>query len=107
MATDFRALCAELADELDHNRQCLMDDRSLTHPLADRARAALAEPVAEPPAAPIPVSQRHPTADDCDRHGNCWWFDPHNGGSWDYTSFDWTCSHWLPAGALPRPGVEP
>jgi len=56
---------------------------------------------------PIPVSQRHPTADDCDRHGNCWWFDPHNGGSWDYTSFDWTCSHWLPAGALPRPGVEP
>lgn len=51
MATDFRALCAELADELDHNRQCLMDDRSLTHPLADRARAALAEP-ADGPAVP-------------------------------------------------------
>lgn len=45
---DFRALCAELADELDHNRQCLLDDRSLTHPLADRARAALAEQAVEP-----------------------------------------------------------
>ena len=53
--TDFRALCAELAAELDHNRRCLMDDRSLTHPLADRARAALAVPVAEPPAAPVPT----------------------------------------------------
>lgn len=55
---------------------------------------------------PIPVSQRHPTADDCDDRGRCWWFDPHNGGSWDYSSFDWTCSHWLPAGALPRPGFN-
>ena len=47
MATDFRALCAEMAAELDHNRRCLLDDATLTHPLADRARAALAEPVAE------------------------------------------------------------
>ena len=52
MATDFRALCAEMAAELDHNRRCLLDDASLTHPLADRARAELAEPVAEPPAPP-------------------------------------------------------
>lgn len=103
MSTDFRALCAELLTWADVTAAHYIQ-------LPDvmiRARAALAEPVAEPPAAPIPVSQRHPTADDCDRHGNCWWFDPHNGGSWDYTSFDWTCSHWLPAGALPRPGVEP
>ena len=39
---DYRALALEMADELDHNRRCLMDDRTLTHPLADRARAALA-----------------------------------------------------------------
>ncbi len=42
--TNYKQLCAELANELDHNRQCLLDDRRLTHPLADKARAALAEP---------------------------------------------------------------
>ena len=41
--TDFRALCSRMADELDHNRQMLMDDRRLKHPLAEEARAALAE----------------------------------------------------------------
>ena len=40
---DFCRICIEMADELDRNHQCLMDDRMLTHPLADRARAALAE----------------------------------------------------------------
>jgi hypothetical protein len=44
--TDFRALCARMADELDHYRQLLMDDRRETHALAVEARAALAEPVA-------------------------------------------------------------
>lgn len=106
MATDFRALCAELHKALESHAETLEEERLLDRSAA-ALRAALAEPVAEPPADPIPVSQRHPTADDCDDRGNCWWFDPHNGGSWDYTSFDWTCSHWLPAGALPRPGVEP
>jgi len=47
--TDYKQLCAELANELDHNRQCLLDDRRLTHPLADKARAALAEPEPEGP----------------------------------------------------------
>ena len=42
--TDFRALCARMADELDHYRQLLMDDRRETHALAAEARAALAEP---------------------------------------------------------------
>jgi len=46
--TDFRALCARMADELDHYRQLLMDDRRATHALAAEARAALAQP--EPPA---------------------------------------------------------
>jgi hypothetical protein len=42
--TDFRALCARMADELDHYRQLLMDDRRETHALATEARAALAQP---------------------------------------------------------------
>jgi hypothetical protein len=41
--TDFRALCARMADELDHYRQLLMDDRRETHALANEARAALAQ----------------------------------------------------------------
>ncbi len=55
---------------------------------------------------PIPVSQRHPRADECDRYGNCWWFDPHNLGGWFYDTFQATYSHWRPAGALPRPGAQ-
>jgi hypothetical protein len=39
--TDFRALCVRMADELDHYRQLLMDDRRETHALAAEARAAL------------------------------------------------------------------
>jgi hypothetical protein len=39
--TDYRALCARMADELDHYRQLLMDDRRETHALAAEARAAL------------------------------------------------------------------
>jgi len=39
--TDWRALCARMADELDHYRQLLMDDRRETHALAAEARAAL------------------------------------------------------------------
>ena len=42
--TDWRALCARMADELDHYRQLLMDDRRETHALAAEARAALAQP---------------------------------------------------------------
>jgi hypothetical protein len=42
--TDFRALCARMADELDHYRQLLMDDRRATHALAAEARAVLAQP---------------------------------------------------------------
>lgn len=42
--TDFRELCARMADELDHYRQLLMDDRRETHALATEARVALAQP---------------------------------------------------------------
>jgi hypothetical protein len=47
--TDFRDLCARMADELDHYRQLLMDDRRETHALAAEARAALAQPEPEGP----------------------------------------------------------
>ncbi len=42
--TDLRKLCARMADELDHYRQLLMDDRRETHALATEARAAIAQP---------------------------------------------------------------
>jgi hypothetical protein len=45
--TDYKALCARMADELDHYRQLLMDDRRETHALATEARAALAQPETE------------------------------------------------------------
>jgi hypothetical protein len=47
--TDYKALCARMADELDHYRQLLMDDRRETHALATEARAALAQPAPEGP----------------------------------------------------------
>ena len=46
---DHHVLITQLCDELDHNRRCLLDDRRVTHPLADRARAVLA---ADGPAVP-------------------------------------------------------
>jgi hypothetical protein len=47
--TDLRALCARMADELDHYRQLLMDDRRETHALAAEARALLAQPEPQGP----------------------------------------------------------
>ena len=49
MTTDFRALCARMADELDHYRQLLMDDCSEAHALATEARALLAQPEPQGP----------------------------------------------------------
>jgi hypothetical protein len=48
MSTDFRALCARMADELDHYRQLLTDNRREIHALATEARAALAQPEPAP-----------------------------------------------------------
>jgi len=59
--TDFRALCARMADELNHYRQLLMDDRRETHALAIEARAALAEQ---------PVG---PTDEELDEFAVFWW----------------------------------
>ena len=48
--TNPRDLIQRLADELDHYRQLLMDDRRETHALANEARAYLAKPVSDGPA---------------------------------------------------------
>ena len=44
-----RDLIQRLADELDHYKQLLMDNRRKTHPLAIEARAYLAQPEPEGP----------------------------------------------------------
>ena len=46
--TDLHALIHRMADELDHYRQLLTDDRRELHPLATEARAALADGPAVP-----------------------------------------------------------
>ena len=51
MTTDFRALCAELAEKLDEFDRLLHGAQYVEHPLTYRARAALAEPQTEPPTA--------------------------------------------------------
>jgi hypothetical protein len=60
--TDFRALCARMADELDHYQQLLMDDRRATHALATEARWFLAQP--EP---------QGPTDEELDEFAIYWW----------------------------------
>ena len=50
MTTDWKALCAELAYELDaETGYTRSDGRRITNPAVDRARAALAEPEPEGP----------------------------------------------------------
>ena len=46
--TDLHALIHRMADELDHYRQLLTDNRTELHPLATEARAALADGPAVP-----------------------------------------------------------
>jgi hypothetical protein len=52
--TNLRNLIQRLADELDHYRQLLMDDRRQTHALATEARAYLEE------TAPVSVKEQRP-----------------------------------------------
>jgi len=47
--TNPRDLIQRLADELDHYKQLLMDDRRETHPLANEARAYLAQSESDGP----------------------------------------------------------
>lgn len=49
MSNDLHGLIHRMADELDHYRQLLMDDRRETHALATEARAALSDPAPAKP----------------------------------------------------------
>ena len=49
MTTDFRALCAELVQEVEQLWSIVRDDNNEPHPLANRARALLAQPEPEGP----------------------------------------------------------
>jgi len=71
---------------------------------------------------PIPVSERLPTDEDCDKEGSCWWWHPSHPESsysegWMQRSRQWgilrydfddalVYTHWLPAHALPLPTHE-
>jgi hypothetical protein len=108
--TDFRALCAELVDELeDWIAYGDEADCADAHAFVDRARAALAQPEPQGPTGcpaiePVPVAERLPGPEDCDAEGRCWWFSPLLGG-WKLcdargmTAFPF----WLPHHALPVP----
>ncbi len=142
--TDWKALCAELAEQLDDALDFTVssDTRNHAKALTARARAYLAQP--EPagptdeelrdlwswsagqdqgpwptqqhcfarellrrwgiaPTRPIAVSERLPTAADCDSFGRCWW--------WDVASHGWLLlvggrgdsdfPLWLPVSAIP------
>ena len=56
---------------------------------------------------PVAVSERLPSAADCDVEDNCWWFDPHADGAWYVDTFQSCYTHWLPANALPTPDAKP
>jgi hypothetical protein len=113
--TDYRALCARMADELDRYRQLLMNDRRATHALATEARAALAQPepqgaTGRPAIKPVPVAERLPGPEDCDAEGRCWV--GINLGSCGHRSWildliaDNDSGCWLPHHALPVPQQE-
>ncbi len=72
-------------------------------------------PPATPPA-PVPAAERLPGPGDCDAEGRCWWLKPrgYRGHSisesyWILGDADYRIlpskTHWLPANALPLPGV--
>ncbi len=46
---DYRAMCAELAEEVEHLWSIVRDDNNEPHSLANRARTLLDQPAAEGP----------------------------------------------------------
>jgi hypothetical protein len=68
------------------------------------ARAIL-QRYATPQSSPVPVAERLPGPDDCDKEDICWWFDSYGFG-WYLDSFQGNYTHWLPHNALPVPGAE-
>jgi hypothetical protein len=51
---------------------------------------------------PVPVTERLPGAEDCDADGFCWFWDL-EWSRWQPGEQDQSCTHWLPAHALPIP----
>ena len=102
--TDFRALCAELADSLEewlssNSIDGISLDDGTDAELIYRARAALAKPK------PVPVAERLPEPEDCDGDGFCWFWNL----QWERWMAGWQddeCTYWLPHHALPVPGAE-
>jgi hypothetical protein len=121
MSDTFRALCAELVQELERYQDDFpaKTDKMAYRAMAadavlDRARAALAR-WGHPTPTPIPVSERLPEPEDCDAEGFCWWFSAADptvstfgvAACWvlrkhEPEDDDWR-THWLPATALPLP----
>jgi hypothetical protein len=90
---------ADVADEcilIDHPKDVVAAGRQLL--------ARWGHPAIEP----VPVAERLPGPEDCDKEGCCWW--------WDYGQDSWSqgmpeyCinrhTHWLPHYALPVPQQE-
>ena len=90
-SSDFRALCAELAVDLEEWMVATDHRPPSSVELLNRARAELATPPPEP-VAPIPVSERLPGPEDLDPNGRCWVYQNEK-----------STTHWLPANALPFP----
>ena len=95
MTNQFRAMCAELLAWAEHTSSHYYKQPDVL----DRARALLAQPTPQP----VVVSERLPSAADCDAEGNCWWFDPHADGAWYVDTFQSNYTHWLSINALPTP----
>ena len=114
--TDFRALCAELLDELKNAIRVIHCEDGTRHissadQVIAKVDAALAEPEPEGPTPqPIWVIERLPGPEDCDTEGRCWWWEPdetdEDSGWWILLRIRGNTvmyTHWLPAHALPLP----
>ena len=67
----------------------------------DLVRRALAR-WGRPTIQPVPVAERLPEVEDCDADGFCWFWDL-EWSRWQPGEQDQSCTHWLPAHALPIP----
>jgi hypothetical protein len=102
MTNPYRAMCAELVDAL-HEHICEYEGQGFGRELLTRARALLAQPVAEG-AKPVAVSERLPGPEDCDEKGRCWWHRYTPTKEWHLQRvYIGRYNYWLPANALPIP----
>jgi hypothetical protein len=119
IATARAALAAEPQGPTDEEIVAFADEQCflvgiITEPLyvvdvAGFAHALLARWGSATPR-PIPVTERLPGAEDRDDDGDCWWLTPSDeetGAFWCLYEGDiGEHTHWLPAPALPLPGVK-